>query len=257
VELNCATIPDTLVESELFGALPGAHSAAARRMRGKVEAAEAGTLFLDEVGELTLDAQAKLLQLLQSKQYYHLGATEPARADVRIIAATNTDLEQAVAERKFRQDLYWRLNVVRLRVPTLAERREDIPLLVVFLRDEACSRHSLPHLELSPNAMQALQCVEWPGNIRQLANVVESAAITAAAKGSRQIESEHLFPTPGDAAGAVPTFQEATRRFQTRLLREALEASGWNIAETARRLDVARSHLYTLIRAFGIVRTKT
>jgi Nif-specific regulatory protein len=257
VELNCATIPAALMESELFGAAAGAHSAASRRMQGKVEAADGGTLFLDEIGEIPLDAQAKLLQLLQSKQYYMLGATAPTHADVRIIAATNLDLEQAVAERRFREDLFWRLNVVQVRMPALTERSGDIPHLAAHFLGEACRKHGFVHLELSPNATRALQCADWPGNIRQLANTVEMAAIRGAAMAAKRIEREHLFPGKDDATGGPPTFQEATRQFQAKLLRDALESNGWNVAETARRLDVARSHLYELIRALGIARAKS
>jgi Nif-specific regulatory protein len=257
IELNCATIPAALFESELFGALAGAHSAASRRMAGKVEAAEGGTLFLDEIGEVPLDAQAKLLQLLQSKQYYALGATSPTHADVRIIAATNLDLEKAVGERHFREDLFWRLNVVQIRLPSLTERGADIPDLAVHFLEEACRRYAFPRLDLSPNAIRALECADWPGNIRQLANRIEMAAIGATAIGAKVIELGHLFPGKEDATGGPTTFQEATRQFQAKLLRDALEENGWNVAETARRLDVARSRLYELIHAFGIQRAKS
>src|SRR5205809_55738 len=143
VTLNCAALPETLIESELFGALPGAHSTATRRIEGKVESAERGTLFLDEIGELSPAAQAKLLHLLHAKEYYPLGGTRPLRANVRVIAATNTDLQQAVAEGRFREDLFYRLQVLPVRVPSLAERREDIPLLAAFFCAQACQRHGL------------------------------------------------------------------------------------------------------------------
>ena len=257
VELNCAALPENLVESELFGALPGAHSTAARRIEGKVAAAERGTLLLDEIGELAPQAQAKLLQLLQSKEYYPLGANKPVHADVRLIAASNTDLQRAVAERRLREDLFYRLQVLPVRVPTLAERCEDIPELAAYFCRSACERHGLPLLELSRNAERALQSAEWPGNVRQLAHAVEAAAIRAAGEGVTRIERAHLFPEaaaqPADASAPL-TFQEATRRFQERLLRESLQATEWNVVETARRLDLARSHIYNLIRAFGLER---
>ena len=259
VELNCAALPESLIESELFGALPGAHSTAARKLEGKVAAAEHGTLLLDEVGELSPVAQAKLLQLLQSKEYYPLGANKAVRADVRLIAATNTDLQRAVAERRFREDLFYRLQVLPVRVPTLAERRADIPALAAYFCRSACERHGLPRLELSHNAVRALQSAEWPGNVRQLAHVAEAATIRAAGDGVTQIERTHLFPEavqqPPDASGPV-TFQEATRHFHERLLRETLEQTEWNVVETARRLDLARSHIYNLIRAFGLHRQR-
>jgi Nif-specific regulatory protein len=259
VELNCAALPEGLVESELFGALPGAHSTASRRMEGKVAAAEHGTLFLDDVSELALPVQAKLLQLLQSRHYYPLGSPKPVLADVRVIAASNTDLALAVSERRFREDLFYRLNVLPLRVPSLAERREDVPELAAHFCERACERHGLPCLGLSPAAVRALEAAEWPGNVRQLANAVEAAAIRAAGEGARWVERTHIFPD-APTAGAEPrghvTFQEATRRFQARLLRETLEHGGWSVVEAARRLDLARSHVYNLIRALGIERPK-
>ncbi|HYY05262.1 MAG TPA: sigma-54-dependent Fis family transcriptional regulator [Candidatus Limnocylindria bacterium] len=256
VTLNCAALPETLVESELFGALPGAHSTATRRIEGKVESAERGTLFLDEISELSHAAQAKLLHLLQAKEYYPLGGTRPLRANLRVIAATNIDLQQAVAERRFREDLFYRLQVLPIRVPSLAERREDIPLLAAHFCAQACARHGLPRLALSPNALRAAESAEWPGNVRQLENAVEAAVIRAAGAHAERVERAHLFPD--SAARPEPdaplTFQEATRRFQARLLQDALEAEGWNVVETARRLDLARSHVYNLIRAFGLER---
>src|SRR5262249_32932970 len=147
VTLNCAALPDTLVESELFGALPGAHSTAVRKVDGKVTSAEGGTLFLDEIGEMSLAAQAKVLHLLQAKEYSPLGGTKPVRADVRVIAATNLDLKDAVREHRFREDLFFRLQVLPIRVPSLSERREDVAALAALFRTQLCSRHGLPGLE--------------------------------------------------------------------------------------------------------------
>ena len=260
VALNCATLPETLIESELFGALPGAHSTASRRIEGKVAGADRGTLFLDEVGELSGPAQAKLLQLLHSKEYYPLGSTKPVRADIRLIAATNLDLERAVAEHKFREDLYYRLHVLPVRLPSLAERREDIALLAMHFSADASRRHGLPQCALSPNAIKALELADWPGNARQLAHVVEAALIRATGERASQVETSHLFPNgkaaaaPGGADGE--TLQEATRRFQAEHLRKALEVNGWNVIETARRLDLARSQVYKLIHAYGLERGK-
>jgi Nif-specific regulatory protein len=260
VELNCAAIPETLVESELFGTLPGAHSTASRRIEGKVAAAERGTLFLDEIGELSLAAQAKLLQLLQSRVYYPLGSPKPERADVRVIAATNVDLLAAVKAGRFREDLYYRLDVLPIRMPTLAERRADIPELAQHFCAEACERHRLPHVALSDQALRALQAAEWPGNVRQLAHTVEAATIRAAGLGSMVLERAHLFrdtrtaSEPEDAEPERLTFQEATRRFQADLLRRTFEETGWNVQESARRLEITRSHVYNLIKAFGLER---
>ncbi len=259
VELNCAALPESLMESELFGALAGAHSTATRHMDGKVAAAERGTLFLDEIAALSFFAQAKLLQLLQSKQYYPLGGSKPVRADVRLIAASNTDLQIAVRERCFREDLFYRLQVLPLRVPSLAERREDVKELAEFFCRTACTRHRLPHIALSRGALRALEAAEWPGNVRQLSHTVEAAVIRAAGAGALTVERQGLFqeaPSGGVEEIRRLTFQEATRRFQAQLLRETIEETGWNIVEAARRLDLARSHVYNLIRAFGLERDR-
>lgn len=260
VEVNCGALPEHLIESELFGALAGAHSTATRRMEGKVAAAEQGTLVLDEIGVLPLPAQVKLLQLLQSKQYYPLGSAKPVHADIRVIAATNTDLERAVAEQRFREDLFYRLQVLPIHVPALDDRREDIAELAQHFCVTACERHGLGRMQLSRNAVRAAEAAEWPGNLRQLAHAVEAAVIRAAGESARYVEAIHLFPeigsaTAGDShppATEEPTYQEATRRFQARLLHDMLKETDWSVAETARRLDLARSHVYCLIRAFGL-----
>jgi Nif-specific regulatory protein len=260
VELNCAALPEALIESELFGALRGAHSTATTSIQGKVAAAERGTLLLDEVGDLPPPAQAKLLQLIQSHQYYPLGAAKPVQADARVIAATNTDLQAAVKAHRFREDLFYRLQVLPLRVPSLAERREDVADLVGHFAQDACARHRLGRIELSRDALRAAESAEWPGNVRQLAHAIEAAVIRAAGEGALRVERRHLFPDdaspPGGEESNGITFQEATRRFQVQLLRETLEAMGWNVVETARRLDLARSHVYNLMRAFGLKRDR-
>jgi len=258
IELNCASLPESLAESELFGAVAGSHSTAYRRLEGKVGAAEHGTLFLDEIGELSLATQAKLLQLLHSKRYYALGASEPSSADVRVIAATNSDLEASVAEGRFREDLYYRLKVLPMRVPSLAERAADVPELAHAFCERSCERHGLSRLELSVGALRAIDAAAWPGNVRQLEHAIEAACIRAAGAGVTQIGRSHVFPE--SATGHEPdangerTFQEETRRFQRDLLARALEETGWNVAATARRLDLARSHLYSLIKAFDLAR---
>ncbi|WP_438032338.1 sigma 54-interacting transcriptional regulator [Sorangium sp. So ce204] len=268
VELNCAALPEGLLESELFGALPGAHSTAARKIEGKVAAAERGTLFLDEIGELKPYGQAKLLQLLQSKEYYPLGGARPVRADVRVIAATNIDLKVAVQRKEFREDLLYRLQVLPIRLPSLTERREDVALLSEHFCAKTCKAHGFSRLQLSVDALCAVEAAEWSGNVRELGHAVEAAAIRAAAEGVAQIERRHLFPAAAGASrpekGAVApvevgpyrglTFQEATRRFQAALLRDALEENGWNVTEAAAKLDLARSHAYRLVRAFDLSR---
>ncbi|HSQ00383.1 MAG TPA: sigma 54-interacting transcriptional regulator [Candidatus Dormibacteraeota bacterium] len=256
VELNCAAIPDSLLESELFGYVKGAFTGADAARDGKIRAAEGGTLMLDEVGELTAAAQAKLLQFLHSKAYYPLGATTPSTADVRVIAATNADLQQAVAEKRFREDLLFRLQVLPIRMPALSERRDDIAGLAAHFCAAACAMFSLPRLDLSPGAVRALEAAEWPGNVRQLDNLVRAAVIRASGAGVAQVERTHIFPDaqPLDEPARPETFQEATRRFQKELLNSVLDETEWNVVETARRLDLARSHVYNLIRAFGLER---
>jgi len=259
VEINCAAIPETLVESELFGAVPGAASGITRKMEGKVAAADGGTLFLDEIAELPLGSQSKILQLLQSREYFRLGSSKREVADIRIVAASNRDLEDEVREKRFREDLYFRLNVVPLRMPSLKERPEDIPLLAEILLERALARHRLPRLRLSPGALVALASAEWPGNVRELVNVVQRAAVMASGDGADVIEPRHLFPgrvpAPAGTEDSSATFQEATRQFQRQLLAQTLEATGWNVSEAARRLDLARSYLYDLIKAHGLQRS--
>ena len=261
VELNCAAIPEGLVESELFGAVEGAHSTATRRLPGKVEAAERGTLLLDEISELAASAQAKLLQLLQSRTYFPLGATRPNVANIRIIAATNTDLELAVREGRFREDLYYRLHVLLVRVPSLVERREDIVPLAEHFLALASQSHQLPRLRISPAALRALENAPWPGNVRQLEHAIEAAAIRATGERADQIELRHVFPEAAASSRESPdsspplTFQQATRRFQADYLATTLAETGWNVSEAARRLDLARSHVYSLIRAFDLERS--
>ena len=255
VELNCAAIPDTLAESELFGASKGSHSTATADAEGKIAAAGAGTLFLDEIGELPLPVQAKLLQFLQSREYYPLGATSSRRSGARIIAATNGDLAEAVKAGRFREDLLFRINAFGVRMPALYERREDIPELAAELCRQIAEENGLPALDLSLNAQSALQNIDLPGNVRQLLNLVSSGSIRAAGSNASQIQPHHLFPESSDAAVKEdPNFIEATREFQRGLLVRTLRDSSWNVTEASRRLDLARSHVYNLIKSFGLKR---
>jgi Nif-specific regulatory protein len=256
LELNCSAFPENLVESELFGAMPGSHSMASRRIEGKVAAAQGGTLLLDEIAELSPTTQAKLLQFLQTKEYYPLGASTPLRADVRVIAATNTDLEEAVRDKRFRSDLFFRLHVVEIRMPGLSERREDVVPLALHFCEQAQKSHGLPRLELSVGALRAIEAAEWRGNVRELAHAVEAAAVRAASEGAAGIETSHVFRDAGPSGPARGqlTFQEETRQFQAALVARALEATDWNVTAAARSLDLTRAHVYNLIRAFGLTR---
>lgn len=255
VELNCAAIPENLLESELFGAEKGAFSGAVRTMKGKVEEAEGGTLFLDEIAELSLSSQAKLLQLLQSRTYYRLGATRARNADIRIISATNADLKARVQDREFREDLFFRLEVLPIEIPDLADRRDDIPLLMDHVCAQVCKDNRLPTITISRRAHLVARESPWPGNVRQLANAVKAAVIRAHGDHATTVSPRHLFPgkNPGDPgndgdADAPLTFQEATRQFQRRYLLEILERNDWNISRTAKQLDLGRTHVYNLIR---------
>jgi Nif-specific regulatory protein len=228
VELNCAALPEELFESELFGAAAGAHSTATKRIVGKLEAAEGGTLFLDEVGE----------------------------ANIRVVAATNADLAIAVKERRFREDLFYRLNVYPVRVPSLAERQEDIPELAAHMCETTCATNGLPAIVLTDGALMALQFRDWPGNVRELYNVVQAAVLRAHGEGATQLERRHVLPlesVPASAAGRV-SWGDATRRFQEALLRETLARESWNVAAAARALEMTRAHVYNLLAAFGITR---
>ena len=253
VELNCAAIPETLIESELFGAERGAHSTATRKVQGKVAAAEGGTLFLDEVGELSASAQAKLLQLISAREYHPLGSSSAIRADVRILSATNADLAAKVAKKQFREDLYYRMHVVPLEVPGLEQRRDDIPELVEHFCAEACKRHKLPALAVSRRVLSACREASWPGHTRQLAHAIEAAVIRAHGERATTLQEHHVFPKAQRETEAQ-TLSEATKQFQRRFVLETLERNEWNVSETARQLDLARSHLYNLINDFELKR---
>jgi Nif-specific regulatory protein len=255
VDINCAAIPDNLFESELFGALPGAYTGAAHRMQGKVAAAEGGTLFLDEVGELTATAQAKLLQFLHTGQYYPLGSNTVQTADVRIIAATNVDLNEAARERRFRNDLLFRLQGLSIRTPSLEERLEDVPALASHFCEEARRDHDLPPVALSEGALRAIEEAPWPGNVRQLAYTVQLAAIRAAAQKASSIQVEHVFPNGRPIArdaSAGRSFRQQTRRFQRALMLQTLQASNGNVAKAARSLELTRAHVYNLLKELDV-----
>ena len=254
VELNCANFQDTLVESELFGALPGSHSAASKRVRGKIEAAEKGTLFLDEIGELTPMAQAKLLQFCQDKTYYSLGATRPARADVRIISATNANLLERVRAGLFREDLYYRLCVLSIVMPSLDQRRTDIaPLANYFLRTK-CETHDLGPLVWSDTALRLLESSDWPGQVRQLENTVEAAAVRTFADGLTIIEPQHVFPGQAVVPDDRNSFHALMRGYQRQVIIDALRRHDWNVSTTAATLGLGRSSIYLLLDKLGIER---
>jgi Nif-specific regulatory protein len=255
VEVSCTNLDQSLVGAQLFGYKRGAFTGAERDTPGLVAAAEHGTLFLDEIGDMKLEEQGKLLQLLQSKQYYPLQSTTPIRADIRVIAGTHVDLERAVAERKFREDLLCRLDVFTIRLPALEERREDIRELAAFLCAEACRSEGHAPRELSRDALCALEVAKWPRNVRKLEHTIVAGVERAVREGVMQVERRHVFPDTAveltEVARSV-TYQDAMRDFQGRFVREALVATDWNVSETARRLDMSKGYLYDLIKAHGI-----
>jgi Nif-specific regulatory protein len=254
IAINCAAIPEALIESELFGAERGAHSTATHRVAGKLAAAAGGTLFLDEVAELSSGAQAKLLQVLQERQYYPLGASTPVATDVRVISATNEDLKARVARRQFREDLYYRLQVLPIAMPGIDERKDDIPELVEHFCAAACRRHGLRPLGVARRTLHACRDAAWPGHLRELANAVEAAVVRAQIDDSETLLEHHVFPRAPKAPDDLMSLHEATRRFRRHYVQEALERRDWNVAETARLLDLARGHLYSLISDFGLRR---
>ncbi|RKY66051.1 MAG: hypothetical protein DRQ08_04065 [Candidatus Latescibacterota bacterium] len=247
VAVHCATFPENLLESELFGYERGAFTGANRRKVGHFEYADGGTIFLDEVGELPASVQAKLLRFLQERQFTRLGGVEPVRVDVRVIAATNRDLEREVREGRFREDLFYRLNVFPIELPPLRERREDIPLLVEhFLR-----QRNRPPDVVSPEAMEALLAYDWPGNVRELENVIERALILA---GEGRITPD-LLPFGRPKAGAkveLPDEGVNLEEVERELITQALEKAGWNKAKAAKLLGITRRRLYSRMEALGI-----
>jgi Nif-specific regulatory protein len=255
VEVNCAAIPEGLIESELFGAERGAHSTATRKILGKVAAAEGGTLFLDEIGELSAPAQAKLLQLLQAREYNPLGSPTSLHADIRVISATNANLRASVSQGKFREDLYYRVHVLPLEMPGLAERRDDIPELVDHFCIATCKRHGFELLTVSRRAEAVCREAPWPGHVRQLEHAIEAGVIRAQGEKSRVLEAHHVFPEHEPRDLGPMSFHESTRLHQKRVVREALERHDWNVAEAARELELARSYVYNLIHEFKLERS--
>jgi transcriptional regulator with GAF, ATPase, and Fis domain len=253
--INCAAIAPTLIESELFGHEKGAFTGADRQRQGRFEIANEGTVFLDEVGDLTLEAQAKLLRFLQEKEFERVGGTETVQSDVRVIGATNKNLTELVEQQKFREDLFYRLNVFPLYLPPLRERRQDISALALhFLRRSAKSMGK-NNPQINDDAMRALTRHGWPGNIRELQNAIERAVILSA---DGQIRPEHLgfLNTPGAAAPGISTDPGMLRlppeginleEFEIKLVRDAIELANENQSEAARLLGLSRGKFRSLV----------
>jgi DNA-binding NtrC family response regulator len=256
VTVNCASIPETLLEAELFGHERGAFTGASQRRIGKFEFASGGTIFLDEIGELAPSTQAKLLRVLQDHTIERLGSNQTILLDVRVLAATNRDLEHAVKEGGFREDLYYRLNVVTLRVPPLREHREDIPDLVRFLLRRCAGRLKLPVPALSAGVAERLQSLPWPGNVRELEHCLERALILS--RGG-PISTELIGPSvsgvaqdPFDTVALEMGLHEAVARLERRLVERALAHAGGNRSRAAELLKINRRLLYDKMREFGL-----
>jgi len=253
VEVNCAAIPEELIESELFGHEKGAFTGAIARRRGKFELADGGTLFLDEVGDMSLKTQAKVLRVLEEQAFERVGGKETIRVDVRVIAASNQNLADLIAQGRFREDLFYRLNVIPIEVPPLRQRREDIPLLVQhFLRVFSTEYGRRPKV-VTGEAMAYFMTYAWPGNVRELRNMVERLVIMTPGE---VIGPEHLPPPlrPVEGAEALGerTLREAREAFERAFITAELRANDWNITRTAQRLGIGRVNLWKKLKAFGI-----
>jgi two-component system, NtrC family, nitrogen regulation response regulator NtrX len=269
IKVNCAAIPGELIESELFGYERGAFTGAQGRRKGMFELADGGTLFLDEIGDMSMSAQAKVLRALQSGEITRVGSEKAVAVDVRVLAATNKDLERAVSEGQFREDLYFRLNVVPLRTPSLRERREDIPSMAdAFLRD-FCEENGLKEKPVAPEVFDRLRTKAWPGNVRELKNVVERMAILsgdritlqdlppegklAQAAAIQEPAPDHM-PDGVFDDGRRLTLREYRDRAERRYIRATLDACEWNISKAASLLGVERTNLHKKMRALGMSR---
>jgi two-component system nitrogen regulation response regulator NtrX len=251
VEVNCAAIPSELIESELFGHMKGSFTGAFADRAGKFEQADGGTLFLDEVGDMSLSAQAKLLRVLQEGVVTRIGGAKPIQVDVRVLAATNKDLEIEIAESRFREDLLYRLNVVPIEVPPLRERLEDVPALVAHFAELLGASAGVPGKRFAEEAVRRLQTRPWPGNIRELRNAVERALILAPGKVVTAADVDRLLPVDLGPKQSLENFKsEAEKGFLVQKLRE----HDWNITETAKALQIPRSNLYKKMERYGLNR---
>jgi len=257
IEVNCAAIPEELIESELFGHEKGAFTGATEKKRGKFDLAHEGTIFLDEVADMSLKAQAKILRILQEKKFERVGGTKLIETDVRVLAATNKDLEKEMEAGRFRQDLYYRLNVIPLRIPPLRERKEDIPLLVkCFLRDFAL-REGEAEKTMTDEAIEMLMHHDWPGNVRELKNFVERLIIMTP---GQVIDREDLPPfnakgTPALMESAFleyETYRQAKMAFEKQYIMKMLKKYDGNISRTAEAIGIERSNLHRKIKAYGL-----
>jgi len=255
IAVSCAALPESLIESELFGHEKGAFTGATQMRKGRFELADRGTLFLDEVSELSPAVQVKLLRVLQERSFERVGGTKTLEVDIRLIAACNCDLEKQVENGRFRRDLYYRLNVVPLVMPPLRERRDDIPLLAAHFVAKVSEKHRRPRPELDPALIEALLEYDWPGNVRELENVIERLVIltTSGRLGVEFLPENMQHTLPRDAAASDETTLEgATLALKRRMITAALKAESGNKVAAAKRLGISRSYLHRLITELGL-----
>jgi two-component system nitrogen regulation response regulator NtrX len=270
VEVNCAAIPEELIESELFGHEKGAFTGATQLRRGKFDLAHGGTLFLDEIGDMSMKTQAKILRILQEQKFERVGGSQTISVDVRIVAATNKDLKAEIQRGGFREDLYYRLNVIPFVVSPLRERKEDVQLLAEYFLKEFTASHGRPKMNLSNEAFQVLTAYPWPGNVRELRNLIERMVIltpdsemgmpisAAAILGHLNDESLNLrFEEKNRSeselnSAAGKNLRDARTEFEKDFIVKTLEQNEWNISKTAQALGIERSHLHRKIKSYGI-----
>jgi len=264
VAINCAAIPEELIESELFGHEKGAFTGAIAQKKGKFDLADGGTLFLDEIGDMSLRTQAKVLRIIQERCFERVGGTKLVTVDVRIIAATNKALDEEISQGRFREDLYYRLSVVPFRVPTLRERHEDIPLLVQHFVAQFYRREGREPKTFQPEALGLLARYDWPGNVRELKNIVERILIMTPGRTITAADIPELHGTPGsppladipeqrsEGGLSVGTLREAREGFEREFIIQKLEENDWNISRTAEVIELERSNLHRKIKSYGI-----
>ena len=258
VEVNCAAIPEELIESELFGHRKGSFTGASEDKTGKFQKADGGSLFLDEVGDMSLKTQAKVLRVLEEQRVEPIGSHQPVTVDVRVIAATNKKLEEEIGRNHFREDLFYRLNVIPFYVPALRERTEDVPILAAHFLSGFCQEYGKKPKEFSAPAIDVLMGYPWPGNVRELKNLVERLVIICP---STRIEPHHLPPEIFRGASKSPqkpyeSLHEARSAYEREFVLRKLEEHRWNMTRAAHALGLERSHLYRKMRSLGIAPTK-
>jgi len=258
VEVNCAAIPEELIESELFGHRKGSFTGASEDKVGKFQKADGGTLFLDEIGDMSLKTQSKVLRALEEQRVEPLGSNQPVTVDVRVIAATNKKLEEEIARNAFREDLFYRLNVIPFYVPALRDRIEDIPIIAAHFLRSFCEAYGKKSKEFTPAAKEVLLAYPWPGNVRELKNLVERLVIMCP---TLRIEPHHLPPELFRGASKSPqkpyeSLQEARSAYEREFVLRKLEENRWNMTKTAAALGLERSHLYRKMRSLGIAPSK-